>query len=85
MDLSRDLFHMDMGISRYGASCVVFETIIGPCVGKTMDGNTYRYSVSNTSPTWYTTPVTDVNAPIALAATRFAISNPFLVTNMKNY
>ena len=82
MNLTRDGYHMDYGISRYGASCVVFETLITPEYDVTMDGNTYRFLVSDTSETSYCTPVTDANAPVALQAARYAIQNPYEVTDM---
>lgn len=84
MDLTRDSYHMDYGISRYGAACAVFETLIKPCTGKTLDGNTYRYEVSNTSSPKYSTPVTDANAPIAIRAAQEACKNPFEVTDLSN-
>lgn len=84
MDLSRDLFHLDKGITRYTANCTVFESILGPCVGKTMDGNTYRFSTSDTSSKNYTTPVTDKNVPTAIVAARKAIEKPLEVTDLSN-
>lgn len=85
MDLSRDQLHMDKGISRYGANCAVFETIIGPCIGKTMDGNSYRFKFSSTQPNDYWTAVTDENAPYALQAARYAIQKPFEITDMSKW
>jgi hypothetical protein len=85
MNLTRDGYHMDNGISRYGASCTVFETIITPKFNVTMDGNTYRYNVSDTGESSYTTPVTDANAPVALQAARYAIQSPYVVTDMSDY
>ena len=80
MDLTRDGYHMDNGLARYGASCAVFETLITPKYNKKLDGNTYTYDVSNTT----TTPVTSTNAPIARDAARYAIRSPYVVTQMKN-
>lgn len=48
-----------------------------------LDGNAYRYNVSDTSDGSYTTPVTDANAPIALQAARYALDTPYVVTDMK--
>lgn len=84
MDLTRDSYHMDFGLSRYGAACTVFEAIVKPCTGKTLDGNTYRYSTSSTDPTKYSTPVTDANAPIAVRAAQEAVKKPFEITNLSN-
>lgn len=85
MDLSRDQLHMDKGISRYGANCTVFETIIGPCIGKTMDDNTYRFTFSKSDKTDWWTPVTDENAPYALQAARYAIAKPYEITDMSKW
>ena len=82
MGLTRDGYHMDNGLGRYGASCVVFETLFTPESEVTLDKNTYRYNVSSTESGKYTTPVTDENAPIALQAARYAISAPYTITSM---
>ena len=80
LDLTRDGYHMDNGIARYGASCTVFETLITPKYNKRLDGNTYTYDVSNST----TTPVTSANASVAREAARYAVKNPYVVTQMKN-
>ena len=85
MNLTRDGYHMDNGISRYGASCTVFESIITPKFNVNLDGNKYRYNVSDTGESSYSTPVTDVNAPVALQAARHAIKSPYVVTDMSDY
>lgn len=85
MNLTRDGYHMDYGITRYGAACCVFESLITPFDGKKLDGNSYRYSSASTSETAYSTPVTDTNVPFALAAARYAIANPWGVTDMSNF
>ena len=84
MNLTRDGYHMDNGISRYGAACTVFETLITPKYGIKLDSNSYRYAVENTSTSAYCTPVTDANAPVALKAARYAIANPYVVTDMSD-
>lgn len=82
MDLSRDLYHLDKGISCYAASCTVFETILGPCVDKTMEDNSYRFPNSSTTFGSYTAPVTDKNAPIAQTAALKAVETPLEVTDL---
>jgi hypothetical protein len=62
----------------------VFETLITPKFNVTLDGNSYRYTVENTSDSAYSTPVTDANAPVALQAARYAIENPYMVTDMSD-
>ena len=80
LNLTRDGYHMDYGLARYGAACTVFETIIGPFNGNvTLDANSYRYSSTAAG----TTAVTDASAPIALKAARYAIANPYEVTDMQ--
>ena len=86
MGLTRDGYHMDYGLSRYGASCTVFETIIGPFNGNVkMDTNTFRYDVTSTADGSWTTPVTDESAPVAILAARNAIAKPYEVTDMSTY
>ncbi|MBQ2452056.1 MAG: DUF4886 domain-containing protein, partial [Bacteroidales bacterium] len=82
MGLTRDGYHMDYGISRYGAACTVFESIITPKYNVKLDNNSYRFTKSDTSTSAYSTPVTDANAPIALKAARAAIAKPFEITDM---
>ncbi len=84
MDLSRDLYHLDKGISCYTAACTVFGVILGPCVGKTISGNSYRFPTSSTVSGSYTTPVTDANAPIAQAAANAAVSRQLEVTDLSS-
>ena len=85
MDLTRDGYHMDYGLSRYAAACAVFESIISPSFGgKKLDGNSFRYNVSSTTDGTYTTPVTDDNQPVALQAARYALATPFAVTDMSS-
>ena len=80
LGLTRDGYHMDYGLARYGASCAVFEALISPVYDIFLDGNTYRYNNSGTG----TTPVTDANAPIALEAARNALEHPFTITDMSS-
>ena len=85
MDMTRDGYHMDYGIARYAASCAVFEKLISPAFGGvTLDGNTFRYTTSNSTAGSYSTPVTDANAPIALQAARYALATPYAVTDMSD-
>lgn len=81
-DSTRDGYHMDWGLARYGASCTVFETLITPKFTTTLDNCSFTYSKSDTSVDSYSTPVTAANAPIALQAARYAIQNPYQITDM---
>ncbi len=80
LGLTRDGFHMDYGLARYGASCAVFEALISPVYEILLDENTYRYNNSAAG----STPVTDANAPIALEAARNALEHPFTITDMSS-
>ena len=84
MGLTRDGYHMDNGLARYGASCAVFESIVTPRYNLTLDKNTYRYDVTNTTSGKYTTPVTDASAPVALQAARYAMADPYRITDMSD-
>lgn len=81
LGLTRDGYHMDNGLARYGASCAVFETLITPVYDVTLDSNKYRYTQSGSG----TTPVTDSSAKVALEAARNAIKSPYTITDMSKY
>lgn len=84
MCLTRDGYHMDYGISRYAAACMMFEKLISPSFDNVkLDTNGYRYANSSTTSGSYSTPVTDANAPVALQAARYALQSPYQVTSMK--
>lgn len=83
-DLTRDGYHMDNGIARYGAACTVFEKLVAPSTGKNLDDNTFRYPTFNTAEGSVSTPVTDVTAPVAIKAARYAVQKPFEITDMSD-
>ena len=83
MDLTRDTYHMDYGISRYAAAATVFHTLVTPCTGVGVEGNAYRYSNRSESSTAYSTPVTDANAPTAIDAALKACASPYTITDMR--
>ena len=80
--LTRDGYHMDYGISRFGASCAVFETLITPVKSISLDGVVCGPSSDSFEGTSWTTAITPERAPIALQAARHAIAHPYLVTSM---
>lgn len=82
MQLTRDSYHMDFGLSRYAAACAIFETVITPATGKKIGDCPYRYSKSSTESGKYSTPVTDDNAPVAQRAAHEAVKHPFAVTSI---
>lgn len=77
---TRDGYHMDYGLARYAASCLLFESLITPKYQINMDNNTFRISNSNDVYGSYTTPVNDSNKSIAIQAARDAMNNKFDVT-----
>lgn len=77
---TRDGYHMDYGLARYAASCLLFESLITPKYQINMDNNTFRISNSNDAYGSYTTPVNDSNKPIAIQVARDAMNNKFDVT-----
>lgn len=85
LQLTRDSYHMDLGISCYAAACAVFETIITPCTGARIEDNPYRYPTSSDTKGQVCTPVTDANAPIAQRAAHEAVMHPFEVTDLSAY
>ncbi len=85
LQLTRDSYHMDLGISCYAAACAVFETIITPCTGARIEDNPYRYNKSSSAKGQVCTAVTDANAPIARRAAHEAVAHPFEVTDLSAY
>lgn len=85
MDLTRDSYHMDFGISRYAAAAAVFHTLVTPCTGVSVVGNGYRFTRSQTESPYYSTPVTDANAPVAVEAALCACRAPYTVTDLKRF
>ena len=82
--LTRDGYHMDYGISRFGAACAVFETLISPVKNVLLDGIVAGPATDSFSGTAWTTAVTAERAPIALQAARLAIAKPYEVTDMSS-
>lgn len=79
--LTRDTYHMDKGISRYGAACAVYETLITPTLGYKVSDCPFLYNKTITNDNEeYTTAVTATNAPIAQLAAHLAVLKPFSVT-----
>ena len=81
--LTRDGYHMDFGIARFGAACTVFETLISPVKNVKLDNVVCGPSVDSFEGDSWTTAVTDKRAPVALHAARYAIAKPYEVTDME--
>ena len=82
--LTRDGYHMDYGISRFGAACAVFETLISPVKNVLLDGIVAGPTTDSFTGTAWTTAVTAERAAIALQAARLAIAKPYEVTDMSS-
>ncbi|WP_080903708.1 DUF4886 domain-containing protein [Parabacteroides sp. Marseille-P3160] len=72
LDLTRDGYHSDLGAGRYTLACTWFQTLIAPCLGKTIAGNTFRTGNGNV-------PVTDANFRLCQKAAQYACSTRFEV------
>jgi len=81
-DLTRDSYHMDKGISRYGAACTFFESIFSPVFGVKVPAAYIDPDKSVSLTVDYRTPITTESAAIALKAARNAIEKPFEITDM---
>lgn len=57
-DLTRDGYHLDLGVGRYAAACAWFEALIAPVFGKSVVGNGFRVPQGGPE----TTPVDDDHA-----------------------
>ncbi|NGM60698.1 DUF4886 domain-containing protein [Sphingobacterium sp. SGG-5] len=83
-DLTRDSYHMDKGISRFGAACTFFESIFTPIFGAKVPVPYTDLDGSVSLTVDYRTPVTTENAAIALEAARNAVEKPFEITDMSD-
>lgn len=84
-DLSRDGYHLDYGVSRYAAACTVFYNIFEPCLGLTLEGNTYRWTEKIEHSTMHSIPVTDSNVGLCRYAARAATDNPLTLTDLSAF
>lgn len=83
-DISRDGHHMDYGIGRYGAACVVFGKIFTPVYGVDIADIRIRTEWSCSHPNLFATPVTYANAPIVVQAAACALEEPYMVTSLSS-
>ena len=81
--LTRDGYHMDYGIARFGAACTVYETLLAAAKGALPDDIVCGPSADSFSGDSWTTAVTAKRAPVALHAARYAIQKPYEVTDME--
>ena len=81
MDMTRDGYHMDNGLARYGAACTVYEACMKQYIGIPL-GDGYTFGSNNTSSTGHATPVTVENGAVARRAVALAVGSPWKITDM---
>lgn len=82
MDMTRDGYHMDYGLARYGAACLVYNVAMKPYLNLPLSEN-YIYSNSTISSTAHSTPVTLAGGAVARRAAELAQANPWTITDME--
>ena len=85
LGLTRDGYHMDKGIARYAAGCVMYQVMLYPIYKKELSANTFRDATTSTTTGQLQTAITNTNAPIAQQAALFAVSDPYKITDMSTY
>jgi hypothetical protein len=85
LGLTRDGYHMDKGIARYAAGCVMYQVMLYPIYKKELSTNTFRDATTSTTTGQLQTAITNINAPIAQQAALFAVSDPYKITDMSKY
>jgi len=72
-DLTRDGYHSDFGAGRYTLACTWFQTLVAPCLGKTIAENPFRTDKGNV-------PVDNSNYRMCQKAAQYACSKRFEIT-----
>ena len=81
MDMTRDGYHMDYGLARYGGACTVYEACMKPYLGLSL-GENYTYAQNETASTGHSTPVNKENGAVARRAAQLAVASPWAITDM---
>lgn len=85
-DMTRgDGIHLDYGMGRYAAGCIIFKKIFTPLTGHRIEDNAFRLEEYYPHPSLYSTPVNDRNLSVIHAAVDAAVEHPFEVTDMSSY
>lgn len=71
-ELTRDGYHLDLGVGRYVAACKWYEALVAPRTGRSVNGNGFRVGAASE-----TTPVDDAAAACCQAAAVAAVRDPF--------
>lgn len=72
-DLTRDGYHLDLGVGRYTAACTWFEALIAPSLGIPVRDNAFRIREGGPE----TTPVKSSTVQRCFYAVEEAVKNPF--------
>lgn len=81
MDMTRDGYHMDFGLARYGAACLVYNITMKPFFGIPLSDH-YVYSTRTENSTAHSTPVNRQNGAVARRAAELAQASPYTVSEM---
>lgn len=77
-DLTRDGYHLDLGVGRYTAACTWFEALIAPTLGRSVRGNAFRIPEGGPE----MTPVKNSTARRCWQAAEDAVRKPFECTGV---
>lgn len=80
-----DKIHLDYGLTRFAASCLIWKTLFTPLTGIDPKDITYRFKEYYPSATIRSTPVTDENFPTVMAAVEAAYNHPLEITDLSSY
>lgn len=85
-DMTRgDGIHLDYGMGRYAAGCIIFKKLITPFTGHKIEDNPFRLEEYYPHPSLHVSPVNEDNLPVIYAAVDAAVEKPFAVTDMSSY
>lgn len=85
-DLFRgDAIHMDYGLTRVAGALLFWKVLITPITGIQPEDTGFRYNEFYPNPNRYTTPVTDAEFPVLIAAVNAAYEHPMEITDMSTF
>ena len=85
-DMTRgDQVHMDYGLSRYAAACLLFKSLFTPLTGVEPENIPFPFDEFYPDGSIYTTPVNESNRPAMFAAISAAYEHPYEITDLSQY
>ena len=85
-DMTRgDQTHADYGFVRYAQACLIFKTLFTPITGIKIEDIPFTIEEYYPYPTLHTTPVSDANRPVMMAAINAAYEHPMTITDLSSY